>query len=410
MPQADFLVIGAGIVGLTIARELKHRQPGASVVVLEKDAAPGQHSSGRNSGVLHSGIYYPPDSLKAKVCGQGAKEMAAYCESNGLPLKRLGKVLVATNVEDDPQIDLLAKRAAANGVDAELINEAGLKELEPEARSATGRALFVPSTSVGSPQAVMQTMLAEVAGLGIQVRCMARIAGIDAGKSKVVLDDGTTYCYNHVINAAGLHADSVAHQFGVGLRYTLLPFKGLYWKLDPESGLKIRHLVYPVPDLRVPFLGVHTTTVADGTVYLGPTAVPAFGRENYRGMQGVSLSEANRITQLLLRQYISGKDGFRMLAWQEGRRYFKNWFAEAAQAILPRLKPSHLLPTDKVGIRAQMLDRATGKLVTDFLVESNENSTHILNAISPAWTSSFPFARYVCDNYIFSEKKHGSQG
>lgn len=410
MPQADFLVIGAGIVGLTIAREVKHRQPGASVVVLEKEAAPGLHSSGRNSGVLHSGIYYPPDSLKAKVCGQGAKEMAAYCESNGLPLKRLGKVLVATNVEDDPQIDLLARRAAANGVDAELIDEAGLKELEPEARSATDRALFVPSTSVGSPQAVMQTMLAEVAGLGIQVRCASRIAGIDAGKSEVALEDGTTYCYGHVVNSAGLHADSVAHQFGVGLRYTLLPFKGLYWKLDPESGLKIRHLVYPVPDLRVPFLGVHTTTVADGTVYLGPTAVPAFGRENYRGTQGVSLSEANRITQLLLRQYLSGKDGFRRLAWQEGRRYFKPWFAEAAQAILPRLKPSHLLPTDKVGIRAQMLDRTTGRLVTDFLVESSANSTHILNAISPAWTSSFPFARYVCDNYIFSEKTHGSQG
>uniref|UniRef100_UPI004047B0DB FAD-dependent oxidoreductase n=1 Tax=Polynucleobacter sp. TaxID=2029855 RepID=UPI004047B0DB len=179
-----------------------------------------------------------------------------------------------------------------------------------------------------------------------------------------------------------------------------LPFKGIYWKLDPNSGIRIQHLIYPVPDLRVPFLGVHTTTTTDGSTYLGPTAVPAFGRENYRGLSGVSVSELVRISHLLIKQYASGKDGFRRLAVQEGRRYFKPWFTDAARAVIPRLRPEHLLPTDKVGIRAQMLDKQTGRLVTDFLVERGPSSTHILNAISPAWTSAFPFARYICDNFI----------
>lgn len=401
MSQTDFLVIGAGIVGLTIACELKRRHPDTKVRILEKETTPGLHSSGRNSGVLHSGIYYPPASLKARVCGQGAKEMAAYCKSRGLPLNPIGKVLVATRIEDDPQIDLLASRAESNGIVAELIDEQTLREIEPEARSATGRALFVASTSVGSPQAVMQAMLEDAATLGVDVSCSAQIIRASDQQSEVVLKNGEKISYGHVVNAAGLHADRIAHLFDVGQSYTLLPFKGIYWKLNPKAGLDIRHLIYPVPDLRVPFLGVHTTTSTDGTIYLGPTAVPAFGRENYRSIEGVTVSELARISTLLLRQYALGHDGFRQLAWQEGRRYFKPWFAEAARAILPKLKPDHLLPTEKVGIRAQMLDRTTGRLVTDFLVESGKNSTHVLNAISPAWTSSFPFARYVCDNFIF---------
>jgi L-2-hydroxyglutarate oxidase len=159
-------------------------------------------------------------------------------------------------------------------------------------------------------------------------------------------------------------------------------------------------LIYPVPDLKVPFLGVHTTTNTEGITYLGPSAVPAFGRENYYGFNGVKTQELMRITSLLAGQFLSGKDGFRRLAYQEGRRYFKTWFVEAARALLPRLEAHHLLPCDKVGIRAQMLDRETGHLVHDFLVERGLKSTHILNAISPAFTSAFPFARHICDHFI----------
>jgi L-2-hydroxyglutarate oxidase LhgO len=399
MRTADFVIVGAGIVGLTIALELKRRLPDARILILEKEPEPGRHSSGRNSGVLHSGIYYPPASLKARVCGQGAREWAAYCEERGLPLNRIGKVLVPLREEDAAQLDLLESRAAQNGVDAVRVGEAELRELEPEARSATGEALFVRSTSVISSADSLASILGDARDAGIELLCGATLGDVDA-RTRTLRWGVESIGYGHLVNTAGLHADSVAHKFGIGERFTLLPFKGIYWKLDPASGIDIHHLIYPVPDLRVPFLGVHTTTAIDGTVYVGPTAVPAFGRENYRGTEGLGGDELFRILTHLGSQYLSGRDGFRRLAWQEGRRYFKRWFAQAARQLLPRLRPEHLLPCSKVGIRAQMLDRNSGELVTDFLVEAGPASTHVLNAISPAFTSAFPFARHVCDTHI----------
>jgi (S)-2-hydroxyglutarate dehydrogenase len=399
MRTADFVVIGAGIVGLTIAIELKRRLPEAKVVLLEKEPEPGRHSSGRNSGVLHSGIYYPPGSLKARVCGEGAREWMAYCDARGLPLNRIGKVLLPLREEDAGQLDLLEERAARNGVDAVRLSAAELAAREPEARSATGEALFVRTTSVIGSAPAFASIVADARALGIELLCGDALGAVRPD-ARALDWGGTRISYGHAVNTAGLHADTVAHRFGVGERYTLLPFKGIYWKLDPASGIAIRHLVYPVPDLRVPFLGVHTTTAIDGTVYLGPTAVPAFGRENYRGLQGVGPAELSRILGHLGMQYVSGRNGFRRLAWQEGRRYFKRWFAEAARQLLPRLEPRHLLPSDKVGIRAQMLDRTSGELVTDFVVEAGPASTHVLNAISPAFTSAFPFARHVVEANI----------
>jgi L-2-hydroxyglutarate oxidase LhgO len=395
----DFLVIGAGVVGVSIARELKLRYPKTSVTILEKEKEPGLHSSGRNSGVLHSGIYYPPDSLKAKVCTQGAREMAEYCQEHKLPLNRLGKLLIPVNTADVPQLDLLETRAKANGIQVERLDTQQLYSIEPEVRSANGEALFVAQTAVVNSQKTFGKLVNEAKDLGIAIQCNNNIHSVDPAKRILQWGQDTIH-YGHIINAAGLHADTVAQQFGIGKRYTLLPFKGIYWKLDPSSGIRVNHLIYPVPDLRVPFLGVHTTTSTEGITYLGPTAVPAFGRENYRGLQDVTLTELLRINKLLIQQFVANQDGFRRLTWQEGRRYFKPWFAQAAQALLPRLQAKHLLPSDKVGIRSQILDQHTGKLVNDFLVEHSKNATHILNAISPAFTSAFPFARYICDHYI----------
>jgi len=403
--KADFLIVGGGIVGLTIARELKKRLPNHSVTVLEKEKKPGSHSSSRNSGVLHSGIYYAPETLKAKICRQGSIEMGQYHEEHKLPLKRCGKVLVATNDFDAPQLDLLWNRAQANGVVAQKLDEQALKEAEPEARSSTGTALFVAATAVGSPKAMIETITNEVKVLGVSIEVSSEARGLSNDGKKLLLRNGDGFEFGHLVNTAGLQADRIGRFFGVGSQYTMLPFKGLYWKLDPNSNLKINHLIYPVPDLRVPFLGVHTTTSTDGTTYLGPTAVPAFGRENYRGIRGIEPLELPRIIGLLAQQFYFGYDGFRRLAWQEGRRYFKTWFHQAARAILPRLEVKHLLKCDKSGIRPQLLDLKSHKLVNDFLVEEGKNSTHILNAISPAWTCSFPFARYICDNYILKENK-----
>ncbi len=399
MHTTDFLIIGAGIVGLSIARELKLRYPDQSITVIEKESAVACHSSGRNSGVLHSGIYYPPESLKAKVCRQGGLELADYCRHKKLPCKVWGKILVPVRDEDTPQVQVLADRAKANGVAFELLDSQQLAELEPETRSANGQALLVPSTAVVDPKAVMAALTDDLQRAHVTVQYNSALTAVDIQHKKAILRSGSIM-FGHAINAAGLQADKVAHQFQVGSRYTLLPFKGLYWALDPQAGFRINHLIYPVPDLRVPFLGIHTTTTISGKIYLGPTAVPAFGRENYHGLQGVTSQELVRICSLLGSQLYLDKNGFRRLAWQEGRRYLKPWFAQAARALLPRLQASHLHKSDKVGIRAQMLDRATGTLVMDFLVEQGQNSTHVLNAISPAFTSAFPFARFVVDDFI----------
>lgn len=398
----DHVVIGAGIVGLACALELKRRTPKASVVVLEKEPATGRHSSGRNSGVLHSGIYYPPETLKARVCSAGAREMAAYCASRGLPLNPIGKLLVPVRADDGPQLDLLEARGVANGIDVRRVDAGELAQIEPSTRSATGEALFVAQTSVVSSAKVVESVTADALAAGIELRCGGLLGKVDAQRRSLTWD-GEELHYGHALNSAGLHADTIAHKFGVGEDIVLLPFKGLYWKLDPRSGIAINHLIYPVPDLRVPFLGIHTTTSVDGGVYLGPTSVPAFGRENYRGLEDVGGLESARIVAMLGSQFVSNRDGFRRLAVQEGPRYFKSRFAAAARKLLPALKSEHLLPCDKVGIRAQMLEKSSGRLITDFLVRSGPSSTHVLNAISPAFTSAFPFARIICDTIFQAE-------
>jgi L-2-hydroxyglutarate oxidase LhgO len=380
--------------------ELKKRYPEAKVILLDKESEIGKHSSGRNSGVLHSGIYYPPGTLKAQVCRQGAIEMKEFHREHRLKLRECGKVLVVAQLQDAKQLDLLAERATQQGIAIEQLDEQQLRVMEPEARSVTGRAIFVPSTAVGDPVGVMGTLNNSLAANNIELRVASSITKVDDEARAVHLHSGEAIRYGHVINTAGLNADKVAHQFGCGERYTLLPFKGIYWKLNPDSGIRFNHLVYPVPDLRVPFLGVHTTTTVDGDTYFGPTAVPALGRENYQGLAGVSASESARITALLIKQFAQNRDGFRRLAWQEGRRSFKRWFVEAARSIVPNLRTDDLVTTAKVGIRAQMFDTEEGKLVNDFLIEQGRHSTHILNAISPAWTSAFPFARHVCDHYV----------
>lgn len=395
----DFLIIGAGIIGLTVAHELRRKYPKATITVLEKEAEIGRHSSGRNSGVLHSGIYYPPDSYKARFSAEGRQALTAFCKKHRLPFRQIGKILLPVRAEDDPQMQLLFERGGKNGVKVSWLDERSLEKLEPEARSATGRGLFVSVTSIASPKAVLQKLAELLAKQRVAIHKDTTITAVNSSVRQITTKYGK-YSYGLLINAAGLHADIVAHSFNAGADYTLLPFKGIYWKLDPNSGIRINHLVYPVPDLRVPFLGVHSTTNTEGDIYFGPTAVPAFGRENYRGLENISARELAGFLKILGFQFITGRDGFRRLAWQEGRRYFKRWFTEAARAIFPRLQQKHLEPCDKVGIRAQMYHRPSGRLANDFVVERGQGSVHILNAISPAWTCSMPFAKMLVAEYV----------
>jgi len=390
------VVVGAGIVGLALARELRVRHPAARIVVLEKEAALGAHASGRNSGVLHSGIYYAAGSLKAALCAQGGRELAAYCSEHRLPIARSGKVIVPTCPAEDPALDLLFERARHNGARAELVDARQLDELEPDASSATGRALYVPDTAVVDPQVLLGHLALALATAGVDVVLGRQVEAIDARRGWLRAGNRELY-YGHLFNAAGLHADRVARACGAGGRYGMLPFKGLYYRLLPESGIRIAGLIYPVPDLQVPFLGVHITKEIDGTVLVGPTAAPALGREHYRGVQGIRPVEAAGILLRLLDLYACDAQGFRRFAHTEALRFLKPRFVAAARALLPRLRSEHLTRSRRVGIRAQLVDRVAHSLVMDFVVEPAERSTHILNAVSPAFTSAFPFARLVLD-------------
>ena len=355
-------------------------------MLLEKEAAVGLHASGRNSGVLHSGIYYPAGSLKGKLCAAGAREMAQFCDDERLPIDRLGKVILPVRADDDAQLDVLLDRARSNGAVAEVIDEKQLSEVEPAARTITGRALFSPYTAVVDPLKIVQRVAAS-----LDVRTNQRVVGVRGGN---VITTSDAFAYGHFINAAGLFADRVAKMCGAGEQYVMLPFKGMYYDV---RNLPLRRLIYPVPDLRVPFLGVHLTKSIDGHVLLGPTALPALGRENYRGLEGVNAGDLAQIAIRLARQFATNAQGFRALVKQELGRMTKHAFAEEARVLVPSLRDEHLGPSDHVGIRAQLVDTKKGELVMDFLIERGERSLHVLNAVSPGFTTAFSFARYVVD-------------
>lgn len=395
----DYIIVGAGIVGLTLARELLHREPNCHIRILEKESDIGLHGSGRNSGVLHSGIYYPEGSLKARMCSTGSKLMAEYCAVNNLPISRTGKVILPVKEGDERQLELLHSRARANGATVEIIDDAQLKQLEPSAFSIIGKSLFTPDTAVVEPKLILQSLVNELERRGVQFEFKCEITDVDVAKSSISTNQGK-YNYGWLFNCAGQQADRVAKNFKVGERYTLMPFKGLYYKLSPHSQVSCQRLLYPVPDLNVPFLGVHYTRKINGDIYLGPTAIPALGREHYSGLKGIDMVESCKILYRLAQQYALNKQGFREFSHSEAIRFLKPKFVEAAQKLTPGLKSEDLLVSDKVGIRAQLLDKHKHELVMDFVVENAENSTHILNAISPAFTSSMSFAEYIIDQKL----------
>jgi L-2-hydroxyglutarate oxidase LhgO len=392
----DYIIIGAGIIGLSVARALKTTEPNASVLILEKEETIGKHGSGRNSGVLHSGIYYKENSLKAKICADGARLMREYCEQHGLPLKKIGKVILPVKKDDSSQLKLLYQRAQNNGVVVSLIDNQQLQKIEPYAHSITGQALYSPDTAIVDSKVILVHLLESLKQQNVSILFNSPIEKVDEQNSRIYAG-GEHFSYGFVYNAAGQYADKIAHLFGVGKEYTLLPFKGIYYKLSNEANIHCNGLIYPVPDLNVPFLGVHFTRKINGEIFLGPTALPAFGRENYRGFEGFEVFESVKISYYLLQQYLLNKQGFRRFTHNESLRFMKPYFAKAAQSLVPTLKTEHLLPSNKVGIRAQLFDTQKHELVMDFLVKRKNNTVHVLNAVSPAFTSAFSFSKYIVE-------------
>ena len=374
MPS-DVAVIGGGIIGLTIARELAIR--GATVTVFEKEPALGMHASGRNSGVLHAGFYYAPDSLKARLTAQGNHMLREFCAEHDVPVHSCGKVVVASDPAQLPALDELARRGQANGVRLEVIDEKQLADLEPLARTHE-RAIWSPDTAVADPHAVTAALHRDLERRRVTIRTSTAVTGpLKAG---------------HVVNAAGLYADRVAAWYGFCDDYVMMPFKGLYWYGDASAPHLQRH-VYPVPDPRNPFLGVHFTVTPTGGVKVGPTAIPALSREAYSG--GIRRDEAREILGAFPTFIRGGHHDVPALLRGELPKYSRRWLQHHARALVPSATGFTIRGTP--GIRAQLMHKATGRLEMDFVVRGDERSTHVLNAVSPAWTSSLAFAQYVVD-------------
>ena len=388
----DFLIIGGGVVGLSIARELKRRHPGASVTLIEKESKPGLHGSGRNSGVIHAGFYYSADSLKAKLTRAGNIALTGYCEAKGIPLNRCGKLVVAKDAADLPKLDELLRRGAANGVPLESLSEEQACAIEPRVKTHE-RAIFSPTTSTTDPHLVIAAMEEDALAEGIAIYHDTPYLG---RKGSTILTARGTFEVGHVINAAGLYADRVARDFGFSERYRILPFKGIYLYSDEPAGA-FRTNIYPVPDLRNPFLGVHFTIKADGYAKIGPTAIPAFWREQYHGLDNFSFGE---FIEVLFREaglMLSANFDFRKLAVEELQKYSRPHLVSLASKLAHGVKASDYTRWGEPGIRAQLLDIRSRKLEMDFVIERDEKSTHVLNAVSPGWTCSIPFAGYVVD-------------
>lgn len=396
--RADLVVIGGGIVGLALADAWLQREPGARVVVHDKESHLGAHASGRNSGVLHAGFYYAPDSLKARLTRQGNELLRAFCEERSVRVRPTGKVVVVTDEQQLPALDELHRRGVANGVPLEMVDEAGLAELEPLARTV-GRALWSPTTAVADPLSVVEAVADRVRERGGRIVLSSQVTG--AGPGWVVSSTEGYVSAGHIINAAGLHADTVAHWFGVGEEYRMLPFKGLYWYGSWPPGTLQRH-VYPVPDPRNPFLGVHLTVTVDGKVKVGPTAIPALWREDYGGLHGFDGRQAWQIARQYPRFVRSAHHDVPGLLRSELPKYSRTHLVRQAQALVPSVSPESFTVKGRPGVRAQLLHVPSGRLEMDFVVRGDDRSTHVLNAVSPAWTSSLAVARHVVDGILGS--------
>jgi len=398
--RADYLIIGAGIIGLALARELKTRFPGASILVIEKEPDTGFHGSGRNSGVLHAGFYYSADSLKARFTRDGNRLMKEYVKSRGLAINECHKVVVASDESEIDGVRELQRRGEKNGVDVRIIDEQELAGIDPNART-TQIALYSPTTATVDPAQVCHVLKEDLEAAGVRFLFSQGYLQRQ-GDSAIVTSGGTIIEAGMTINAAGLYADRIARDYGFSKNYTIIPFKGIYLKYTgPDK--PVRTNIYPVPNLKNPFLGVHYTVTVDGTIKIGPTAIPAFWRQNYAGLENFSLHELLEILGWESRLFLADSFGFRALAFGELKKYDRGYFTGLATRMVKQIDTSGFNQWSRPGIRAQLLNTATRELVMDFTVEGNSRSVHILNAVSPAFTCSFPFAAWVVDHHILKQ-------
>jgi L-2-hydroxyglutarate oxidase LhgO len=395
-----YCIVGGGILGLALARLVVREEPGADVVVLEKEHAVALHQTGRNSGVVHAGLYYEPGSLKARLCRRGMGLLQAFCAEHGIAYEECGKVVVATAERELERLGRIHERAQANGVpDVALIDRARLREIEPHAAGIA--ALHSPRTAIADFGAVARALAAEVEQAGGEVRLgaeAARVADDPGTRPRVELRDGMTVEADAVVVCAGLHADRLARASGQPADPRIVPFRGEYWALRPERRHLVRGLIYPVPDPALPFLGVHLTKRIDGEILVGPNAVLALAREGYRRRDVAAADTADTLcwrgTWRVFGRY--WRTGAAELARSASRRAF----VHAARRHVPELRAGDVVPA-VAGVRAQAVG-ADGRLVDDFRLATSGRVTWVRNAPSPAATSSLAIAEELLERVRLS--------
>jgi len=387
-----YVVIGGGIVGTAIARELASRKAG-KIVVLEKEPSLGRHASGRNSGVIHSGINQKPGSLKARMCLEGSRRLREFCRRRGVPMNECGTLVVARDQAELGVLERLLRMGQDCGVEGlRILDQKELKSREPGCSAIA--ALLSPSGATVDSLRLLEAVAEEARGLGVEYRLGTQVQAIDG--SEIRTNHGTVSA-DHIINCAGLHADRIGHMMGVGLEYRVIPFRGEYMEVE---GCDVRTMIYQAPDLRFPFLSIHLTRETDGRVLAGPSAVLAFGREAY-DKEWVWKDSMEMFTS---RQFLrlAGHATFLQMAWRNAKTSFSaRAFYDQIRSLVPDIRPGQIKPA-RAGIRAQMVD-GKGRMVEDIVVEFGETSTHVLNAVSPGMTCSLAFAEYVADRILKKE-------
>ncbi len=391
--SADLLIIGGGIVGLATALNAATRFPGTHVIVLEKEAQVAAHQTGHNSGVIHSGIYYRTGSLKAKNCVAGAASMKRFCGEQGITYEECGKLVVATSAEEVPRLEQLHQRGIANGVPGlRMLDRDEFREVEPHCDGV--KALQVPSTGIVDYVAVAQKYAELIKRSGGEIVCKAEVTGFRRdGQENVVESTASAFRAAYVINCAGLYSDHIAKLAGAEIDLQIIPFRGEYYEIRPERRYLVKNLIYPVPDPRFPFLGVHFTRRVNGSVEAGPNALLALRREGYSGTSA-DLSEA---TEILLYDgfWKMARKYWRMGAAEQYRSLVKSAFTNALRKMIPELAEDDLAAGGS-GVRAQAVDRQ-GNLLDDFYFVRAPGMIHVCNVPSPAATASLEIGREVVD-------------
>jgi (S)-2-hydroxyglutarate dehydrogenase len=389
----DVAIIGGGIVGLAVALEIAKRFPRLRLLLLEKEDRLGQHQSGHNSGVIHSGVYYKPGSLKAKLCVEGARAMIDFCHEHGIPHQVCGKVIVATREEEFPRLEELRRRGEANGLTGlQSIGPEQLREIEPHASGL--RALVVPSTGVTDYAAVCERYAELIRAKGGAILTSTEVTGLRQLTSEIMVETtGPAFSTINLINCAGLFSDRISRMAGEEPDVMIVPFRGEYYDLIPEHSSLVRALIYPVPDPRFPFLGVHFTRRISGSVDAGPNAVLALQREGYRRTDFNLHDLASSLVfpgfwRMAAKHWRSGLDEFH-------RSFSKPAFVRALQRLVPEVREQDLAPGGS-GVRAQALKR-DGTLVDDFQFVPSARMLHVLNVPSPAATASISIGRVIGD-------------